>query len=123
MSLVDAIRKLRDQAQVAESPAPRLSDSLLEASQAGNDIQPANDRVIVHVPEYETASGNRVSFDLDVPAANLPLLRKSLQFRLENGDGGSLLGSPGTTAEELREILLSKYTDRLASIDGEEVQA
>lgn len=77
--------------------------------------------MIVHVPEFTAASGNRVSFDLDVPAANLPLPRKSLQFRLKSGQGGSVLGGPGASAEELREILLSKYTDRLASIDGQPV--
>lgn len=102
-----------------ELRAMRETNALLEASQAGSDIQPANGRVIVHVPEFTTASGNRVSFDLDVPAANLPLLRKSLRFRLKNGDGGSLLGAPGKTEGELREILVEKYGQRLESINGE----
>ncbi len=102
---------------LAELRAMRASDALLEAGQPGNDIQPANDRVIVHVPEFTTAAGNRYSFDLSVPRANLPLLRESLRFRLHNGDGGSLLGSPGTPAEELREMLRSKYGERLESIN------
>ncbi len=99
--------------------ATRTSESVLEAGQAGNDVEAANDRVIVHVPEFAASSGSRYSFDLSVPRVNLPLLRRSLRFQLRNGHGGSLLGSPGTTAEELRAVLLSKYAGGLESINGD----
>lgn len=101
---------------LAELRATRSSGSVLEAGQAGNDVEAANDRVIVHVPEFTAASGRRVSFDLDVPVANLPLLRRSLRFQLRNGHGGSLLGSPGATEAELMELLIEKYGARLAEI-------
>jgi len=106
-------------AVLAELRAMRASDALLEAGQPGSDIEDANDRVIVTVPELTTAAGNRYSFDMSVPRANLPLLRQSLQFRLKSGDGGSLLGAPGKTEGELREILVEKYGQRLESINGE----
>lgn len=102
-----------------ELRAARASNTTLDAGQAGNDLEAANDRVIVPVPEFTMASGKRVSFELDVPVANLPLLRKALRFQLRNGQGGSLLGSPGTTEEELREILISKYGSRLSAVDDQ----
>lgn len=102
MSLADAIRVLNQ--KVPPVPSPRNSGEPLQASngagfplvppvpsdkskvqtpgavldtgQAGNDIEAANDRVIVHVAEFVTAGGNRVSFDMDVPVANLAPLRK-----------------------------------------------
>ena len=100
--------------------ALRSSESILDAD-GGHDLAPANDRTTVHVPEYETASGNRYAFDMSVPKANLPALKRtSLQFSLvDDQGGGSLLGSPGRTEEELRDVLGRKYGDRLESINGE----
>lgn len=57
------------------------------------------------------------AFEVDVPEQQAPAARASLRFRLHNGDGGSLLGAPGTTAEELREVLVAKYAGRLESIN------
>lgn len=100
--------------------ALRSSESILDAD-GGHDLAPANDRTTVHVPEYESASGNRYSFDMTVPTVNLPALKRtSLQFKLvDDQGGGSLLGSPGTTEEELRDVLGRKYGDRMESINGE----
>ena len=76
------------------------------------------------MPEYETASGNRYAFDLDVPKANIPALRHSLRFELkDNQGGGSILGKPGASVDEVRAVLLMKYAGRLATIDGAEVMA
>ena len=45
--------------------------------------------------------------------------RASVRFTLKDNDGGgSLLGEPGKTEDELREILREKYSDRLESING-----
>ena len=99
--------------------ALRASETLLD-SEGGNDLPPANDdRVLVHVPEYRAQSGKRYSFDLDLPRANLPALRQSLRFEL-TGDqgGGSILGKPGASADEVRAVLVRKYGTRLASING-----
>lgn len=57
------------------------------------------------------------AFEVDVPEQQAPAARASLQFRLKNGDGGSLLGAPGTSEEELREVLVAKYANRLESIN------
>ena len=87
--------------------------------QSGNDIEAANDRVLVHVPEYRAQSGKRYSFDLDLPRANLPALRQSLRFELIGDQGGgSILGKPGASADEVRAVLVRKYGTRLASING-----
>ena len=102
--------------------ALRSEGAVLDANQAGNDIEPANDRALIHVPELHMASGQCVSCDMTVPRANLDKLRVVLKFTLkDNGGGGSLLGSPGTSEGELKEILVEKYGARLASIDGAEV--
>ena len=100
--------------------ALRSSESILDAD-GGHDLAPANDRALIHVPDYETASGNRYAFDMSVPKANLPALKRtSLQFRLvDDQGGGSILGKPGRTEEELRDVLGRKYGDRLESINGE----
>ena len=37
----------------------RSVGTVLEDGQAGNDLEPANDRVVVHVPEHTVKSGNR----------------------------------------------------------------
>jgi len=58
-------------------------------------------------------------FLLGVPAEHAPAVRESLRFQLKNGQGGSLLGSPGAAAEELRGILLAKYGSRLAAINDQ----
>jgi len=99
--------------------ALRSSESLLD-DEGGNDLAPANDdRVTVHVPEFTLSTGKRVSFDLDVPKANLPSLRQSLRFELiDNQGGGSILGAPGQSNGELRARLVQKYGDRLESING-----
>ena len=100
--------------------ALRSSETLLD-SEGGSDLAPANDRALIHVPDYETASGNRYAFDMTVPTVNLPALKRtSLRFKLvDDQGGGSLLGSPGRTEEELRDVLGRKYGDRLESINGE----
>ncbi len=95
MSLADAIRRMRARDPEAGSNAARPAYSLM-ASPPGTALAPAND-----------ASAGPVRF--------------SLRFALRNGQGGSVLGGPGTSAEELREILLSKYGSRLASVDGQPV--
>jgi hypothetical protein len=41
-----------------------------------------------------------------------------VRFRLKDGQGGSLLGEPGRTGAELRAMLVDRYGDRLASVDG-----
>ena len=99
--------------------ALRSSETLLD-SEGGNDLAAANDRTTIHVPEYESASGNRYSFDMTVPTVNLPALKRtSLKFMLKDaGGGGSLLGSPGRTEDELRDVLCRMYGDRLQSING-----
>lgn len=101
--------------------ALRSEGAILDAGQSGNDIEVANDpgRVTIHVPELRLASGQRVSCDMTVPVKNLNRLRAVLKFTLKDGQGGgSLLGSPGTTEGELREILREKYSERLESING-----
>jgi hypothetical protein len=61
---------------------------------------------------------------LDVPKANLPALRQSLRFELKDDQGGgSILGKPGASVDEVRDVLLRKYAGRLATIDGVEVMA
>lgn len=59
------------------------------------------------------------AFEMDVPAGHATAAREALRFQLKNGHGGSLLGSPGTTAEELRGILLARYGSRLAAINDQ----
>jgi hypothetical protein len=104
--------------------ALRSETAILDAGQSGNDIAPANDddRALIHVPDLGLSDGRRISCDMTVPRANLDKLRAVIRFTLkDNGGGGSLLGSPGKTEGELREILAEKYGRRLASIDGAEV--
>lgn len=135
------------EAHDAANDPPRLPDGLARAALAvcrlygdGEDQQQAMlDDLAVHPPEswnalaahfegqlppppepgYERipmeAAG--YAFEVDVPEQQAPAARASLRFRLKNGDGGSLLGSPGTTEEELREVLVAKYAGRLESIN------
>jgi hypothetical protein len=100
--------------------ALRSSETLLD-DEGGNDLAPANDRVLIHVPEYQAQSGNRYLFDLDVPRASVPALKRtSLKFMLIDGQGGgSILGAPGQSDGELRDRLVQKYGDRLESINGQ----
>ena len=72
--------------------------------------------------ERITLIGDDRQFQMDVPTEHVPafVARASVRFRLKgDGGGGSVLGSPGTTEAELREILVEKYGSRLATIDGE----
>lgn len=62
----------------------RSSETLLDA-EGGDDIPAANDRVVVHVPEFTLGSGKRVSFDLDVPRANITALHQSLRIEPIHG--------------------------------------
>jgi hypothetical protein len=147
MNIADTIQKVKeagfhlavDGDDIIVTPPGKLSDqqrdylrahkpeiiSALRASdsEGGNDLPAANDdRITVSVPEFTLSTGQRVSFDLDVPKANLPALRRSLRFELKDGQGGgSILGRPGGTEEHLRDVLVRKYERRLASINGMEV--
>lgn len=102
--------------------ALRSEGTILDAGQGGNDIEPANDRVLIHVPELTLSTGQRVSCDMTVPRANLEKLRAVVRFRLKDDQGGgSVLGEPGTPREELVADLQTRYGSRLATIDGAEV--
>lgn len=95
--------------------------TILEADQAGNDLEPANDRVVVHVPDLMLDTGQRISCDLDLPRKHLEGLRAVVRFQLkENGGGGSVLGEPGMPREALVVGLRARYGGRLATIDGED---
>lgn len=100
--------------------ALRLSAMVLEASQAGNDIESANDnnRVTIPITESRLCSGQPMSCDMTVQA-NLNRPRAAIKYRLkDDGGGGSLLGELGKTEAELREILVEKYGGQLATING-----
>ena len=99
--------------------ALRSVGTVLEAGQGGNDLEPANDRVLIHVPELTLSAGQRIACDMTVPRCQLEPLRAVIRFTLkDDGGGGSLLGSPGRTESELRAILFERYGDRLASVEG-----
>ena len=147
MSLADAIRVLNQKVPPVPSPGnpreplqasngagfpevpPVPSDKskvqtagkeLIDGGQAGNDLEPANDRVVVHVPELTLSTGKKISCDLSVPRENLERLRAVVRFRLKGGGGGgSVLGSPGTPREELVADLQARYGSRLETIDGD----
>lgn len=72
--------------------ALRSVGTVLEDGQAGNDLEPANDRVVVHVPEHTVKSGNRYSFDLDLPRKHLDGLRTVVRLRLKDDQGGFSVG-------------------------------
>jgi hypothetical protein len=98
----------------------RLIDALLEASQPGNEHPPANDgRVTIHVPDLALSTGQRIACDMTIPKANLPALKRtSLRFTLIDDQGaGSLLGEPGMTEGELREVLAEMYGERLEGVE------
>ena len=99
--------------------ALRSPGAILDAGQGGNDLEPANDRFLIHVPELKLSTGQRISCDMSVPKVNLEKLRAVVKFRLKgNGGGGSVLGSPGTPREELVADLRTRYGSRLETIDG-----
>jgi hypothetical protein len=105
--LTDTQRQFIRENKPAILAALRSPGAVLDACQPGNDLPPANDdRVTVHVPELVLSDGSKISFDLDVPAKNLPKLRHSLRFTLkDNGGGGPLLGEPGKSEAD-REVRL-----------------
>ena len=72
--------------------------------------------------ERITLQTDAYQFDMDVPTEHVAafVARASVRFKLRDGQGGgSLLGEPGKTEAELREILVEKYSGRLESINGE----
>lgn len=82
--------------------ALRSPGIVLESGQPGNDIESAND-----------------DSQLSVPGANFGGLRTVIRFQLKNGQGGgSLLGEPGKTEAELRDMLVEKYGVRLETLNG-----
>jgi TubC N-terminal docking domain len=121
-NLTDAERRSLAEHKTELLAALRASEAIIDAD-GGNDLEPANDRVQIHVPEYPAQSGQRYSFDMTVPRASLPALsRTSLKFMLKDDQGGgSILGKPGATEDEVRAVLLRKYGGRLATINGAEV--
>lgn len=135
MSIQDTLQKIQaagfsltlDGNDIVVTPPGKLNDQqrqYLKEHKGEILAELQAERITVHVPEYTLASGKRVSFDLDVPKANLPALRHSLRFELKDGQGGgSILGKPGASVDEVRAVLLMKYEGRLATIDGAEVTA
>lgn len=99
--------------------ALRSVDTGLEAGQDGNDLEPANNRVLIHVPELTLSSGQRIACDMTVPRSQLEPLHAVIRFMLkDDGGGGSLLGSTGSTESELRGVLDKTYGERLESMNG-----
>jgi hypothetical protein len=97
----------------------RSPGSVLETSQAGSDVEAANDRVtMTGVPELAQNAELPNASRSTVSSQNRAPLRSVLRFKLKDGQGGgSLLGSPGTTEGELRAILAKKYPGRLETIN------
>lgn len=127
MSIQDTMQKIQaagfsltlDGNDIVVTPPGKLSDQQRQylKEHKGEILAELQDRVVVHVPAFTLQTGKRVSFDLDVPKANLPALRHSLRFELKDGQGGgSILGVPGQTEDELMEVLMRKYQDRIARI-------
>jgi hypothetical protein len=130
MSIQDTLQKIQaagfslalDGNDIVVNPPGMLNDQQRQylKEHKGEILAELQDRVIVHVPEYTLATGKRVSFDLDVPKANLPALRHSLRFELNDDQGGgAIIGKPGASVDEVRDVLLMKYAGRLESINGE----
>lgn len=127
----DAIKKIREAGftieaegdHIAIEPFSELSESQLvwvKVHKGEILAELKAERVVVHVPEYTLTSGEHVAFDMDLPRANLPALKRtSLQFQLkDNGGGGFAQGWPGESEEALRDSLGRKYGNRLESING-----
>lgn len=132
MTIQDTLQKIQaagfsltlDGNDIVVNPPGKLNDLQRQylKEHKGEILAELQERVIVHVPEFTLQAGKRVSFDLDIPKANLPALRQSLRFELKDGQGGgSILGKPGASVDEVRSVLLMKYEGRLATIDGAEV--
>jgi len=130
MTIQDTLQKIQaagfslalDGNDIVVNPPGMLNDQQRQylKEHKGEILAELQDRVVVHVPEYTLATGTRISFDFDVPKANLPALRHSLRFELKDGQGGgSILGKPGASVDEVRDVLGRKYGDRLESISGE----
>ncbi len=102
-------RMLDDLAAYPESDWGALTEHF--ESQLPPPPEPGREHIPMQAAGFE--------FLLDVPAEYAPAVRESLRFQLKNGQGGSLLGSPGTTAEELRGVLLARYGSRLAAINDQ----
>ena len=103
---------LADLAECPESDWDALTEHF--ESQLPPPPEPGRERI--------TLIGDDRQFQMDVPTEHVPafVARASVKFRLLGDQGGgSLLGEPGKTEEELREILVEKYRDRLESINGE----
>lgn len=101
--------------------ALKSEGAILDTNQADNDVPPANDpdRVTIHVPNLGLSTGQRISCDMTVPRTSLDKLRAVLRFKLmADGGGGSLLGEPGKTEAELRDMLVEKYGARLETLNG-----
>ena len=127
MSIQDTLQKIQaagfsltlDGNDIVVTPPGKLNDQQRQflKEHKGEILAELQERVVVHVPAFTLQTGKRVSFDLDVPKANLPALRQSLRFELKDGQGGgSILGVPGQTEDELMEVLVMKYQDRIARI-------
>ncbi len=108
-----AIRVCRDIHGDDEGQVQQMLDDL--AAHPPEDWDALIERFEVQLPpppepgrEHIPMQAAGFEFLLDVPAEHAPAVREALRFQLINGQGGSLLGSPGTSAAELRGILLAK---------------
>ena len=96
MSIAVAIEKIRKAGfridaegdRIAITPFSGLSESQLEwvRENKGEILAELQaEREIVHVPEFTLGTGKRVSFDLDVPGANITALHQSLRIEPIHG--------------------------------------
>ena len=127
MTIQDTLQKIQaagfsltlDGNDIVVNPPGKLNDQQRQflKEHKGEILAELHERVVVHVPAFTLQTGKRVAFDLDLPKANIPALRQSLRFELKDGQGGgSILGVPGQTEDELMEVLMRKYQDRIARI-------
>ncbi len=106
------MQMLDDLAHCPESDWDSLADHF--EGQLPPPIEPGRERI--------TLMDDDRQFQMDVPTERVAafVARASVKFRLLGDQGGgSLLGEPGKTEAELREILVEKYGKRLATINGE----
>ena len=66
----------------------RSVGTVLQAGQVGNDLKPANDRVLIHVPELTLSTGQRIACEMTVPRSQLEPLRAVIRFTLKDDGGG-----------------------------------
>ena len=130
MNITQALQKIRGNGftielegdRLAVEPFDRLTHPQLQwlRSHKGEVLTELKaERVTIHVPDFQAANGSTYSFDLTVPKIHIPELRARLSFTLRNGQGGgSVLGAHGVTQNELRQILVDKYGDRLERVDS-----